>query len=171
MVHDILDLEKLNAGKMQFDMRSIDLVPVLRQAIEMNANFAQTYQVRYELDCTIGQANVWGDADRLLQVLTNLMSNAAKYSPPNEAVIIRLQEHENQWRIEVIDKGSGIPKNFYASIFDSFSQADNTDARQKQGTGLGLKISKSMVELMDGQIGFVSDEGNGCNFWISFDKL
>ena len=104
------------------------------------------------------------------QVMSNLLSNAAKFSPPGETVLIALQSHGASWQIHVIDHGPGIPENFQKMMFDSFAQADNSDTRQKQGSGLGLKITKSMVELMEGEIAFVSS-AQGTDFWISFGKI
>lgn len=170
LVNDILDMEKLSAGKMKFEMRSLDLVQLLPQIIEANAAYAQACEVHFELRCTETEAYIWGDEERLQQVMSNLLSNAAKFSPPGETVLIALQSHGASWQIHVIDHGPGIPENFQKMMFDSFAQADNSDTRQKQGSGLGLKITKSMVELMEGEIAFVSS-AQGTDFWISFGKI
>lgn len=170
LVNDILDMEKLNAGKMKFDLKPVDLSELLKQAVEMNKAYADTFNVRYQVDTAVVSAEVLIDQDRALQVLTNLMSNAAKFSPAGGVVKLTLSWQDEAWRIQVIDHGPGIPASFHAAIFSSFSQADNSDTRQKQGTGLGLKISKSMVELMNGKIGFETEEGKGTCFWISFPE-
>lgn len=171
LVNDILDMEKLNAGKMKFDMRALDLISLLPQVIEANSAYAQSFQVGLELECSVEQAMIWGDSDRLLQVLSNLMSNAVKFSPAGQKVIVRLISSGPRWQVHVIDRGPGIPKDFQTVMFDSFAQADNSDTRQKQGSGLGLKICKSMVELMEGEIGFDTSPTHGTNFWVSFEKL
>lgn len=171
LVNDILDMEKLNAGKMKFDMHAVDLVSLLPQVIEANAVYAQNFQVGFDLECGVEQAMIWGDPDRLQQVLSNLMSNAAKFSPAGEKVIVRLASSGPRWQVHVIDRGPGIPEEFQAVMFDSFAQADNSDTRQKQGSGLGLKICKSMVELMEGEISFDTSPTHGTNFWISFEKI
>lgn len=171
LVNDILDMEKLNAGKMKFDMRAVDLVSLLPQVIEANASYAQSFQVGFVLECGVEQAVIWGDSDRLQQVLSNLMSNAAKFSPAGEKVVVRLASSGPRWQVHVIDRGPGIPEEFQAVMFDSFAQADNSDTRQKQGSGLGLKICKSMVELMEGEISFDTSPTHGTNFWISFEKI
>jgi len=99
------------------------------------------------------------------------MSNAAKFSPEGAVVELRLLAEQQDWRIEVVDHGIGIPESFKARIFGSFEQADHTDTRQKGGTGLGLNITKTMVEMMEGQIGFDSKEGQGSCFWLRFAAL
>ena len=104
-------------------------------------------------------------------MLGNLLSNAVKFSEPHQKVVLRLMGDEAHWHIHVIDHGPGIPSDFQAVMFDSFAQADNSDTRQKQGSGLGLKITKSMVELMEGKIGFTSSVQAGTDFWISFEKI
>ncbi len=171
LVNDILDMEKINAGKMKFDIKRTDLLALLKQAVEMNKAYADTYEVDYQIETDLTAAQAMLDYDRALQVLTNLMSNAAKFSPKGAVVSLTLRLVEQDWRVDVIDKGPGIPVSFHAAIFSSFSQADNSDTRQKQGTGLGLKISKSMVELMHGKIGFETEEGKGTCFWISFPRI
>lgn len=171
MVNDILDMEKLAAGKIKFDMCAVDLVSVVNQALEANAAYAQELTIRFEFLLFPETAPIWGDPDRLIQVLTNLMSNAAKFSPTGEVVEIRIVADDNLWRIEVIDHGPGIPLSFRNDIFGTFAQAENAATRQKGGTGLGLHITKTMVELMDGKIGFSSEEGAGTTFWIAFHAM
>ena len=112
-------------------------------------------------------AKVLVDAQRFLQVMVNLLSNAAKHSPANSAVEIHCQVIEQQLRIEVRDYGSGIPEAFRARIFSKFAQADSSDRRQLGGTGLGLAISRELVERMHGQIGFNCEPGHGTCFWFS----
>ena len=133
-----------------------------------------TYRVRAQLAGfgTVTQPNIVVNADRkrLLQVMTNLLSNAAKFSPEGEAVDVTTEDRGNLVRIAVHDRGSGIPENFRTRIFGRFTQADSTTARQKGGTGLGLAISKRLVEMMQGHIGFESREGGGTTFWFELPR-
>ncbi|MCX7218304.1 MAG: ATP-binding protein, partial [Burkholderiales bacterium] len=112
------------------------------------------------------------DPDRLMQVLANLLSNAAKFSPKGEAVRLQIHprlEHEQlYYRVEVTDIGAGIPASFQARIFEPFSQADGTDTRQQGGTGLGLSNSRTLIEKMHGHMGFVSASDEGSTFWFQF---
>jgi signal transduction histidine kinase len=107
------------------------------------------------------------DAMRLEQVLSNLLSNAAKYSPAGETVALSARLVEPQRvRVSVSDKGPGIADAFRERIFGKFAQADSSDTRQQGGTGLGLAISKQLMEHMDGEIGFDSTPGAGACFWF-----
>ncbi len=171
IVNDILDMEKLEAGKMVFDMISVDAVALLRQAMEGNESFANGMSVKLVLREFPHEAYIWGDPNRLMQVLTNLISNAVKFSIAGNEVDLTVIKSNNQWRIEVRDHGVGIPESFRPRIFGTFAQAEDVNTRQKGGTGLGLHISKTMVEKMDGHIGFESEEGVGSVFWISFAAM
>jgi signal transduction histidine kinase len=109
---------------------------------------------------------VKADRKRLLQVMTNLISNAAKFSPSGGNVEIAMGEHDGRVKVSVSDRGAGIPENFRSRIFGRFAQADSADTRAKGGTGLGLAICKRLIELMGGTIGFESRDGGGTTFWF-----
>lgn len=167
LVNDLLDMEKLVAGKMHFDLQSQPVLPILQQALEANAAYAEQFNVKFELDNTLQyDERVKVDAQRLQQVLANFMSNAAKFSPMNDVVLIRAEKNISSIRISVTDKGPGIPDAFRSRIFQKFSQADSSDTRQKGGTGLGLSICKEIVERMNGKIGFNSIQGQGSSFYF-----
>jgi signal transduction histidine kinase len=166
LINDLLDMDKLLAGKMHVDLRAKPLWPLLEQAIAYNQPYAEQHQVVLQLtgqpvDCLV---NV--DEKRLAQVLANLLSNAAKFSPAGGLVQLSLRQQTNQVRVSVSDQGPGISADFKPLLFSKFSQADASDTRQKGGTGLGLVISKELVERMGGKIGFDSVEGHGCTFWF-----
>ncbi|MFZ6812854.1 two-component regulator propeller domain-containing protein [Undibacterium sp. Rencai35W] len=167
LVNDILDLEKIQSGALNLRMQTVDIVSTARQSIEENAAYADSYGVRYELQTNLTEALVNADVDRLLQVFANLLSNAAKFAPANSVVQIRVQTHEHLFRVEVEDHGAGIPLHFRERIFGKFAQADGTNLRQQGGTGLGLNITKTLLEKMNGQIGFTSTEGLGTTFWFT----
>ena len=166
LVNDLLDMEKLVAGKMHFDMRAQMLVPLILQSIESNAAFAQQYGVTYELIVPAWDVKVSADQQRLLQVLANYLSNAAKFSPLDDVVTIQLQLVSNCVRVIVSDKGPGVPEDFRARLFQKFSQADASDTRQKGGTGLGLAICEEIIERMGGNVGVSSTPGQGASFYF-----
>ncbi len=166
LVNDLLDMEKLVAGKMHFDLQPHMLLSLIQQSMEANASFAAQYSVAYQIAPGSVDVKVMVDAQRLLQVLANYLSNAAKFSPANEAVTISVAPRFGSVRVIVTDKGPGIPDDFRARLFQKFSQADSSDTRQKGGTGLGLAICKEIIERMGGKVGVESTPGNGASFYF-----
>ncbi len=164
LVDDLLDMDKLVAGKMTLDLRALAVPAQLQQAIAAN----QGYAAKHDVTLILQQApdvELVADDDRLQQVLANLISNAVKFSPPGGSVSLG-SECRGAWvRIWVRDQGPGIAPEFHTRIFQKFSQADSSDSRQKDGTGLGLAISKELIEHMHGRIGFESEPGEGACFW------
>ena len=172
LINDILDIEKIESGKMDFQIQSLSLLPLVEQAITANRGYGEQFQVRFQLESTLSSAWVSVDSDRLMQVLANLLSNAAKFSPPQETVTIRLERSHPGWvRVSVEDRGSGIPEEFRSRIFQKFAQADSSDTRQKGGTGLGLSISKAIIEKFQGHIGFLTPDTGGTIFYFDLPDL
>ncbi len=171
LVNDILDMEKLMAGKMSFKLEQINLISLADLAIETNSAYAQTYNTCFVLCERPTDAMVLADADRLMQVMSNLLSNAAKFSPPKVAVEISITNTETHTKYAVRDYGSGIPVEFQSRVFSAFAQADSSDTRKQGGTGLGLKISKNLIEKMGGTIGFETELGVGTCFWFSLPLI
>lgn len=167
LVNDLLDMEKLAAGKMHFELKSQAIVPIVMQSIEANAAYAAQYNVQFVLDNHVREdLRVNVDAQRLQQVLANFLSNAAKFSPSDSMIVLGVEDIHNTVRVSVVDRGPGIPEEFRTRIFQKFSQADSSDTRQKGGTGLGLAICKEIVERMGGKIGFTSELGKGSKFYF-----
>lgn len=168
LIDDLLDMEKLIAGKMFFDLNIQPIVPLVQQALVENKAYADKYSVNFVLNDSAPGVTLNIDALRFQQILNNFLSNAAKYSPKDGHVDINI-EQRNEWvRVSVCDYGQGIPEEFKARMFQKFSQADSSDSRQKSGTGLGLAISKELVERMGGRIGFESETGYGTCFYAEF---
>ncbi|WP_269585281.1 ATP-binding protein [Roseibium sp. Sym1] len=171
LVNDILDFEKLRAHKTQFALERVDLNEEMRKAADLNQGYADDAHISLVLDLNPQAVLVEVDPEKVQQVLANLISNAVKYSRPSGRVTLRTGLSGDQARIEVEDRGEGIPDNFRKLIFEPFSQADGSVTRKKGGTGLGLNISKELVEGMKGRIGFDSLEGYGTTFWVEFPRL
>jgi signal transduction histidine kinase len=158
LIDDILDIEKMESGRMRFELVMQPVFPLIEQAIAVNLHYAIKHSVELKLRSLHLSAQVSTDANRFLQVMANLLSNAAKFSPPGACVEVTCEQVANNIRISVRDHGRGITTDFRAKIFGKFSQSDASDARTRGGSGLGLAISKTIVELMGGVIGFVSHE-------------
>jgi len=171
LINDILDIEKIAAGKMDFQLEPMDLGPLLEQAVEANKGYGDEHGVRFVLSSDLPVAKIEGDHGRLMQVLANLMSNAAKFSPEGGSVEISLLKHNSGFRVSIADKGPGIPEDFKDKIFGKFHQADSSDTRQKGGTGLGLNITKAIVEHHNGTIDFESEVGQGTTFFFDLPTL
>lgn len=171
LVNDILDVEKINAGKMVFAMYPHAAAVLIEQALEINRAYGEQYNVEFALENRLdGDARIFVDSDRMLQVLTNLLSNAAKFSPPKGRVVVSLGRHDGLVRISVADRGPGIPEEFQGKIFEAFVQADSSDSRGKGGTGLGLTISRTIVERLGGEIGFITSPGEGTTFYVDLPE-
>ncbi|WP_337879268.1 PAS domain S-box protein [Rheinheimera sp.] len=170
LINDLLDIEKIAAGKMQFEHKAELLLPLVHQALELNRMLAQEKQIRLEFAAGNSELRSVLDAKRFIQVLSNFLSNAIKFSPVGALVTVQLDAAGEQARISVTDRGPGIAPEFHQRLFKRFSQADSSDSRHSSGTGLGLAISKELVESMGGQIGFSSEPGQGATFWCSFPQ-
>ena len=170
LIDDLLDMDKLLAGKMNFIPQQLDIDSFLAECVTSHQGFARQHDV--QLTYTGGPvAQITADPMRLQQVLSNLLSNALKFSPAGSQVLLSAQELGGQIRILVVDQGPGVPAEFVDRLFEKFSQADASDRRQKGGTGLGLAISKELMERMGGCIGFYPRPGGGSVFWVELPAL
>lgn len=166
LINDILDFEKLNANRMEFHSQPMVLASFLERALELNQSYAENFQVSFKLEQPISKVAVLADENRLMQVMANLLSNAAKHSPAGEQVLISVKEGQGMVRVAVTDRGAGVPETFREHVFKEFTQAESSSSRVKNGTGLGLAISKSIIEKLGGKIGFDSVVGQGATFYF-----
>ena len=181
LINDLLDMEKIEHGAMHFEMDEIDLEKMLHSALELNAAYAAPLGVRLQLEplpLELRGARVQGDYNRLMQVLSNLLSNAAKFTRPTGGVRVRARWVEaeapysdlveTRVRIEVCDEGNGVPPEFVPRLFERFAQADGSSTRRKGGTGLGLAISRAIIEKHGTRIGYQppSTPLEGANFFF-----
>ncbi|HEX8551908.1 MAG TPA: response regulator [Abditibacteriaceae bacterium] len=170
LINDILDIEKIETGRVDFYLQPLDLAAVVATAIEGAKGYGVIFDVRYSLRNNLPPgARVCADADRLTQVMDNLISNAVKFSPRGGTVEIGLAVQANTWRVSVTDQGPGVPTAFQERIFDKFAQADASDTRAKGGTGLGLSICKSIVEKLGGTINYRCD-AKGTTFFFDLPQ-
>ena len=171
LINDILDIEKIESGKLTLAPEAIRIDELVEEAVVLNKGFGDRFRVRFEAHGALAKSEVRGDRKRLLQVMTNLLSNAAKFSPEDDVVQITTEPCGAILRVGIHDRGPGIPEAFRARIFGRFNQADSTTSRQKGGTGLGLAICKRLIEMMDGKIGFEDRPGGGTTFWFELPCL
>ncbi|WP_404345489.1 response regulator [Vreelandella venusta] len=167
LINDLLDIEKIAAGKLAFDMQWQPLQRLLESAIEENRHYRHERRVTLHLDNPYSDSQVRVDGQRLQQVMANLLSNAVKFSPEGGDVYITVEKQVQSITVSVKDDGPGIPEHFRAHIFSKFAQVDASDSRAKGGTGLGLAITRELIEHMEGSMGFTSNEGKGSCFWFS----
>jgi PAS domain S-box-containing protein len=165
LINDLLDMEKLLAGKMTLDLQPQALLPLVESALRNNHSYGEQYGVQFKLRDQVA-AQVRVDALRLEQVMNNLLSNAAKFSPQGAQVEISIAVTEGWVRVSVQDHGAGIDPEFQGRVFDKFSQGDRSDTRSKGGTGLGLAITRQLLERMGGRIDFHSRVGEGTTFYF-----
>jgi len=166
LINDILDIQKLEAGGVVFVLSPELLAPLIEQCVEQNIAYADQFGVSLKISNSFQNVVIKTEPDRLNQVLTNLISNAVKFSSVGDEVNISVSNVGQYVRISVADHGPGIPEEYRETIFDKFSQIDGSATRAKGGTGLGLNIAKSYVNKMHGIIGFDSVEGDGTTFFV-----
>jgi PAS domain S-box-containing protein len=165
LINDLLDVEKLEAGKIVFDLQPEDLGALLSRAVEQNMLLAKEHGATIVEEPLDQAVTVDVDASRFDQIMANLLSNAAKYSPPGGTIRIASKIRPGWVRVSVSDQGPGVPAAFRSRIFQRFAQADPSTRRGKS-TGLGLNITKAIVEAHGGTIGFDSEEGRGATFYF-----
>ncbi len=166
LINDLLDIEKIAAGKVNFDMQSQPLMPLLEQVVEGTRTYGTENNVSLQILHQLPAVHVRIDSQRLLQILSNLLSNAIKFSPEGGVVEIGVEQRANKVRISVRDHGRGIPEEFRGRIFQKFAQADASDTRKQSGTGLGLAISRELAERMGGFLSFDATISEGACFFL-----
>lgn len=170
LINDLLDIEKLVAGKLDINLKRQPLQPLLEQAVTINQSYGAQREITIDLAPDIPETEVFVDSQRLLQALNNLISNAVKFSPDSGRVNLSARQQVFEGKPTVIiaiqDSGQGVPEAFRDQIFQRFAQADSSDTRSQGGTGLGLAITRELVTVMGGEVGFESLPGQGATFWI-----
>lgn len=167
LIDDLLDLQKLEAGEMRYQMEVMNVKSFLREAIDANARFAEAKEVKLVADYS-DDPPLYIEADemRLMQVMSNMISNAVKFSHKGGTVSIGCLDWKGKTTIYVKDNGIGIPDGSREKVFGKFTQLDSSDRRQVGGTGLGMSISKEIIEHFKGKIDYVSTPGEGTTFYV-----
>jgi PAS domain S-box-containing protein len=165
LINDILDLSKVEAGKMEFEPEEVDLARMIRevQAILNSLSTKKHLLIETDLDPQIGRVSL--DPRRLKQVLYNYLSNAIKFTPERGTICIRTRRESEMFRIEVEDTGIGVRKEDLDQLFVEFQQLDESATKRYEGTGLGLALTKRIVEMQGGKVGVVSTSGRGSVFF------
>ncbi|MDQ4080584.1 MAG: hybrid sensor histidine kinase/response regulator [Gemmatimonadota bacterium] len=165
LINDILDIEKIESGTITVRCDRCDVKEVLEATIAGVAEYAREHAVRVRL-LAVESAEVMGDQDRLIQVFTNLISNAIKFSPAGGEITVTLEATAGVTHVSVRDRGAGIPPEFQERIFGKFQQAESSASRRHGGTGLGLAIARAIVERHEGTISFTTTAGVGTTFLV-----
>ncbi|MFK7940960.1 MAG: sensor histidine kinase [Roseovarius sp.] len=171
LIDDVLDLQKIEAGEMQYTFEFLDVRPLLEEAAQSNMGYANAHNVTLTLEGLRKKPMlIEGDQKRLMQVMANMISNAAKFSHEGDVITIGCARHNDMIRIYVRDTGYGIPEGSEDKVFGRFSQLDSSDRRHAPGSGLGMNISKEIVEHHNGQIGYTSVLGEGATFYVDLPE-
>ena len=169
MINDILDVQRMESGKISMERTACDCADLMTQAAEVTGDMAR--EAGITLEVSPESVPVWADPDRIVQTLTNLLSNAMKFSPRSSTVSLAAQRQKEQVVFQVKDQGRGIPAEYLDRIFERFQQVDASDSREKGGTGLGLAICRSIVQQHGGRIWAESTVGEGSTFSLTLPVL
>lgn len=171
LIDDLLDLQKIETGEITFHFTPLDANDLVNEAVESTTGYAGKLGIHVTTVPCVEDCRFMGDHSRLIQVMNNLLSNALKFSDEGGTVKVRVETLGARIRISVHDEGMGIPKDAKDRVFGKFSQVDSSDVRKVGGTGLGLNITKQIVERHNGIIDYVSELGVGSTFCVEFDRL
>ncbi|RME80662.1 MAG: hybrid sensor histidine kinase/response regulator, partial [Planctomycetota bacterium] len=170
LINDLLDLSKIESGEMELVCRPVLISKLLDECSTLLSGMAKKKEIEIIIQES-PQIEIQADPQRLMQIFFNLISNAIKFSPEKSRVEIGAEEKEETILFWVKDYGMGIPKDFQSRVFKKFQQLDTTLARQFEGTGLGLALTKSLVNMHGGEIWFESEEGKGTTFYFTLPKV
>ncbi len=166
LVNDILDVQKIDAGKMDFHRHPVELSPLIESCIRDSRNYGEQFSSRYVLTDAPPGIIVDVDESRICQVMFNLLSNASKYGASGDTIEVAITVNGSFARVSVKDHGPGIPETSRHRLFQKFEQVDSSNTRKLGGTGLGLSIVKLIVEAHEGKAGFDTEVGVGSTFYI-----
>ncbi len=166
LVDDLLDVQRLRLGAVDLVLATMEIAPLVRETLDLLAPRAADAGIRLELVDRAPDGLVRADPGRLVQALSNLVTNAIKHSPPFGTIHVEVAARPAHVRVTVRDEGPGVPEAFLASMFAPFTQADSTDARSAGGAGLGLYIVRTLIEAHGGTVGYDASAGAGAAFYF-----
>ena len=169
LINDVLDLSKIEAGRMPFNFTELNIRALVAETLTGIRPKLENQSLKFEYDQIDQNACLWGDRDKIIQVLTNITSNAIKFTPEGGRISVFLRQRNNMGIVAVEDTGKGIEKKDIPKVFDRFSQLESID-HHSEGTGLGMTISKSIIERMGGRIWIESERGKGTTVFFSLPK-
>jgi PAS domain S-box-containing protein len=168
LIEDLLDMERLTVDQLTFNFGAHPISTLLEHAIEANDAYAGRSDISLELQVPVPEVSIRVDDGRFVQILSNFLSNAVKFSPQGSSVIVEATLEDDDVLCTVTDFGSGVPDTFQERLFQKFSQIDGSDTRNLSGTGLGLAISKQLAINMNGSVGYAPAKSGGAQFWVRF---
>ena len=167
LINDVLDIEKIESGQLKLNKTRVDLVALIREVHFNNVTHAKQKEVCLDLDVPSEEAFIVVDAGRFIQVLENIISNALKFAPSDSVVKIKLRRFMADMKISVADSGPGISEDFHDKIFTRFAQSEDLNTREYNGSGLGLFISKMIIEKHGGKISYKNNKEAGVTFFFT----
>lgn len=170
LVNDILNIQKLEAGKIEIHLQPVEVFKLIEDSVNENQPFAEKFEKELVIEHVPSNVKVFSDPARIQQVLSNLISNAVKFSPPQGRIYIKVMDMSTYVRFSVRDEGEGIPEEFQIHIFEKFMRANVLESSTVPGTGLGLNISKTLVQRLGGTINFTSKKNEGTIFYFDLPK-
>jgi signal transduction histidine kinase len=171
LINEILDLQKIESGGMKYHFETKDVSKIVLDAIRTNQPYADKFGVTLSIFIESSDLLAQVDQSRLEQVFTNIISNASKFSQPGGCVKVRVKAIDSNIRIEFEDDGVGLSENDRDKVFDRFSQIDSSDSRKLGGTGLGMNISKAIIDAHDGILDYESKQGTGTLFFVELKRI
>lgn len=171
LVANLIDITKIDAGYFNVTFQNCDIIKVVEDITLSVAKFIEDRNINLIFDTEIEEITVACDPEKIERIILNLLSNAVKFTPKGGAIYVNIYEKEDVIEIHIKDTGMGIPKSMNKSIFDRFIQVDKTISRNHEGSGIGLSIVKSLVDMHNGTISLISDEGKGSEFIIELPKI
>jgi signal transduction histidine kinase len=171
LIEDLLYIQKVEANEVVYDFQPIGANELVAEAAESIAGYADKLRMHVTTELMEDDCQILGDPNRLMQVMNNLLSNALKFSEEGATVTVRAERRGARIRISVADEGAGIPDGARDKVFGMFSQVDSSDIRKVGGTGLGLYITRQIIERHNGVIDYESEVGVGTTFHFELDQI
>jgi signal transduction histidine kinase len=170
LVANLIDITKIDAGYFQVELRNCDIIKVVEDITLSVAKFIEYRELSLIFDTEVEELTIACDPDKIERIILNILSNAVKFTPKGGSIYVNICERDDMIKIHIKDSGIGIPENMKHSIFERFIQVDKTISRNHEGSGIGLSLVKSLVDMHDGNIKLISEEGKGSEFIIELPK-